>query len=316
MNSNQAKHIPLSRILSLLGFDPQKTERGGQEKKYFSPFRSEGEPSFNFNLVKNAWYDFGLSQGGNTLDFALIYVQQYGIGSNVSDALRWLEGLTGGRGVVKVKTHQPKLKLKEDKSKLELIKVTAVKNKQIRSYLVNERKIAPDLIDLYTKEIRYRNLNKDKIYFGYGMENLSGGYEIRVAFDDYSFKSAINGRDISLIKGQKPDSGKVNIFEGTTDFLSLLTLLKAKRLTADTIIMHSLSSYQRTLSYIKEKKYKLVNTFLDNNNPGKDHTDYFRRDLGKEVVNDQAYRYLPCEDVNDMLRDYVAGKVKVDSLYG
>ena len=68
--------------------------------------------------------------------------------------------------------------------------------------------------------------------------------------------------------GFKTGNGMVNIFEGMTDFLSLLTLLKTNNLAGDSILMHSLSSFPKTVDYIKGKAYSSIHTYLDNNPSG------------------------------------------------
>ena len=301
MNTDQAKRIPLADIMALMGHDVKVVERGSTEYKYLSPFRHETEPSFNVNLVKNAWYDFGLAQGGNALDFALAYVEHTGKGSSVSDALKWLDDLVGRvGGQIKIK-HQVVVPEVETPT-LELLSVSEVKSKAIFNYLENKRKLDPSLIPIYLKQVRYKNHSNGKTFFAYGIENLSGGYEIRVATDDYPFKSAVGGRDISLIPGVNTSTNSVNVFEGTTDFLSLLTMMKANRLSGDALLMHSLTSYKRALQVIKEKGYRVINLFLDNNQPGKDHTAAFKRDLEELEVNIQSELFMPYIDINEALK--------------
>lgn len=301
MNTDQAKRIALVDIMSLLGHDVKVVERGGTEHKYISPFRVEKEPSFNVNLVKNAWYDFGLAKGGNSLDFAIEYSGFIGQGDTVSSGLKWLDNLigrVGGLQNVKRATIEPEI----TESKLELLKVTEVKSKAIFNYIENIRKIDHKLIPIYLKQVRYKNRSSGKTFFAYGIENLSGGYEIRVATDDYPFKSAVNGRDISLISGSNRSTNVINVFEGTTDFLSLLTMKKTERLPNDVLIMHSLSSYKRALKIMREKGYKSVYLYLDNNDSGKNHTASFLRDLEGLEVTVQSKLFLPYTDLNEALK--------------
>jgi hypothetical protein len=300
MNSDQAKKIQLVEVMAMLGHEVKAVERNSTEYKYLSPFRTETEPSFNVNLDKNAWFDFGLAKGGNTLDFAIEYVGFIGQGGTVSSALAWLERLKG-RGGVKIMEKKP-ISTRQQQNKLELIEVSEVESRIILSYLENERKIDPELIPIYLKQVRYKNLKTDKVFFAYGIKNLSGGYEIRIATDEYSFKSAINGRDISLLLGCSSSHSVVNVFEGTSDFLSLLTMMKTTRLSGDALIMHSLSSYKRALQFIEDKQYKSVNLFLDNNKAGKDHTAAFLRDLGEDKANVQSNLFLPYMDINEALK--------------
>ncbi len=58
------------------------------------------------------------------------------------------------------------------------------------------------------------------------MENEGGGYKIRSASDQYKFKSALIKRDITVIRGRGVERKSVSVFEGMTDFLSLLVLQK------------------------------------------------------------------------------------------
>ena len=57
MNVKQAKNISLVGILQQLGCDTPEV-RGG-ELWYFSPFRKEGDRSFQVHPQKNIWMDFG-----------------------------------------------------------------------------------------------------------------------------------------------------------------------------------------------------------------------------------------------------------------
>lgn len=300
MNSKQAKEIQLSHIMSLLGYEVKKVERAGKEYKYISPFRGETEPSFNVNLVKNLWFDFGLSKGGNSLDFALTYITHYGKGSTVADALQWLEELVKHQSIGRLKK-RPKVAPVKKENSLKFISADKVRSEKVKSYLHEERKIALDLIDHYLLEIKYKNLNTKKVHCAFGMKNLSNGYEIRSASSKYKFKSSLIKKDITLVPGFTEKTTVVNLFEGMLDFLSLLTMMKTDSLFGDNIIMHSLSSYRRTTEIIKERSYQSINSFFDNNNSGKQHTKKLYEDFGR-IVSDQSNMFLPHEDINDMLK--------------
>lgn len=117
------------------------------------------------------------------------------------------------------------------------------------------------------------------------------------------YKSAFIARDITVIRGFRSGNGVVDVFEGMTDFLSLLTMMKTDGLAGDCIVMHSLSSYNKTSAFIKEKGYSAINTFLDNNRSGQEFTDKFIKDFGAKVAL-QSEMFLPYEykDVNEMLK--------------
>ena len=317
MNSHQAKQIDLPNLLSRLGHEPITIKKNGNEYWYRSPFRSEKEASFHTSYLggKWIWKDFG-DIGGTVIDFIMRYK---GLNS-VREALSCLEDIYPAnslKSTSRVKNDPVKSKNQtslfsfqqqsppqegkffSENRELEFLKAHQVKHPAIFSYLKN-RSIPDNLTERYLREVLYRNIKTGKQFFAFGMKNQSGGYEIRAATDDYKFKSALIKRDISYIKGQQENSETVNVFEGMLDFLSLLAMLNVHNLSGDSIIMHSLSSFQSSATAIKSMKFKKVNLFLDNNKAGKEHTEKFQNHFGELVVN-QSYLFEPYEDVNDAL---------------
>jgi len=304
MNSNEAKKLNLPQIMSRLGHEPISIKKGGNEYWYNSPFRNEKDASFHTSFLggKWIWNDFG-DRGGTIIDFIMRHENLY----SVSEALRFLGDLQGKIGA-KINKESPfsfqqQVSANSDFSEskeLEFLSAKQIEHPSVLSYLTDTRDINKKIVLKYLEEVKYRNLKTQKEYFAFGMKNESNGYEIRVASDKYSFKSALIRKDISLIKGFKTN-GVVNIFEGMTDFLSLLTLLKTDSIHGDTIIMHSLSSYNRTLKAIKENGYTSINTYLDNNKAGYEHTEKIKTDLG-DLVHVQSQLFLPFVDINDMLK--------------
>ena len=308
MNAAQAKQIKLTEIMAKLGYDVKVVERGRTEHKYLSPWRAEVEPSFNVNLVKNQWYDFGDGQGGNIIDFAITYLSKYGRSSRVTDALQWLEE-TMGRPSVKQSNNfsfseaQPK---KTGASRyLEFVKDNPLKSEVILKYLKN-RHISPQIARMYLRVVQYRNTSQnasDGLYFGFGQKNLSNGWEIRSASDSKKgkFKSALLVRDITVHPGSERGRRAVSVFEGMLDHLSLLEMIGVDQLRGDAIVMNALSSYNRTKAYIEEQGYTRIDLFLDNNSSGEKATAKFIEDFG-DIVFNQSLLYLPHIDLNDCLR--------------
>ena len=184
---------------------------------------------------------------------------------------------------------------------LEFIVAHEIRNPIIYRYLTNERAIPRPLIDRYIKEVHYHNKKMGKDFFAFGMENRSGGYEIRAASDDYKFKSALKNRDITFIKGSEPARKSVNIVEGMTDYLSLLAMYNTQQLAGDTVIMHSVSSYARTANIIKGMGFVWIHTFLDNDKTGYKYTQRFIEDFNDKVKN-QSSLFEPYQDLNKALK--------------
>lgn len=305
MNCEQANtSIALTDLMEVLGYQVRKKERGNTEWRYLSPFRKEADPSFYINVKDNCWFDHGEGEGSRSVvDFAIKYLQSNGKTSNVSDALNWLKSLGfGGITTKPLFTTQSKgdeTSQDDIPRDLEFIRAKPVTHPAIFQYL-NGRGIPDNLIIKYLEEVQYRNLKKNKVYFGFSMKNRGAGYEVRSASDTPVFKSALIKRDISIIKGigQRKTA---NVFEGMTDFLSLMVFLKTDALSGDSIIMHSLSSMRDTLEYINEMDYDLVNLWLDNDKSGLKMAHKLEVELAEDVLN-QSGRYSPYDDLNKALK--------------
>lgn len=318
MNSDQAKKLSLPDLLSRLGHGPVREEKGGRELWYLSPFRTEKEASFHTSFLggKWIWNDFG-DIGGTVIDFAMRYQNHH----SVKEALTWLDEVTrthhiqraGRVGEASEYAEQSTLFsfqqqghavapyfTEAQNTKLELIAVRPVSHPVILVYLTEERRIPLELTRRYLREITYHNTENGKEYFAFGMENESGGYEIRVASSKLSFKSALKARDITLIRGTAPEREIVNVFEGMTDFLSLLAMMKFENLAGDSLIMHSLTSFPRAASFIRQQAYKTINTFLDNDRPGQEGTEKFKAEFGTGVTP-QNDMYAAYSDLNEAL---------------
>lgn len=316
MNAKQAKFIPIVDIMEKLGFKVLKIERNRTEYKYLSPFRTEVFPSFNVNLVKNTWYDFGEAAGGNTLDFVVRYLQSKGQSCQVTNALEWLNRTVWNNSFEKIgeerlsissnnpiETKQEVIPTAEPERDLEFIKSTPLQSRSIINYLLS-RKISLTVASKYLVEVFYRNKKKapQKAFYGFAMKNVSGGYELRSATDnpELIFKSALIVRDITVVKGQEEGRRAVSVFEGQLDFLSLLTLLGVETLRGDAIILNALSSYDKAKTYIEQERYERIDLFLDNDVSGKKASQKFRADFA-EIVQDQSLKYAPHKDLNDAL---------------
>ncbi len=297
MNANQAKQIRLDELMARLGHKVVNRTKGGQELWYMSPFREETESSFSIHIGKNVFYDLGEAYGSGTLDFAIRYLESRGQGSSVSDALRFLSEKMGQSSLLprtlpdkpnsqSFSFGQQEKFAEGEIQKLQFLKAIPIQNRRIYEYLQG-RGINKKIADMYLKEIHYRNLEKSRDFWGFGMANLSkDGFEVRSAGDDPVFKTAFK-RDISVLEGFGENKA-VNVFEGMLDALSLLEVLKTTKLASDSIIMHSLSSFQRTCAYILAHGYTTINLFLDNNKSGINSTKRFF--AIQEPVTDQKIR--------------------------
>lgn len=315
MNANQANNLDLPDLLSRLGHQPIEIKKNGAELWYRSPFREEKDASFHISKGHTwpwVWNDFA-DEGGTVMDFVMRYQGH----RSFKKALAFLDGLYKGNSffitssrVGESSTNQLNLfsfhgqtaakppKIFENGG-LEFISASSIENSLIHHYL-EQRQIPKKLADRYLLEVKYRNKSKNRVYFAFGMENRSGGFEIRAASDEYKFKSALKIRDITVITGAQSKCDAVNVFEGMTDFLSFLVLKQQEAPIEDCIILHSLSSFSRAVLHIEQHAYATIYTYLDNNSSGLEYTEKFVIRFGDRATA-QNTLFSPHIDLNDAL---------------
>jgi 5S rRNA maturation endonuclease (ribonuclease M5) len=301
VNSQQAKQLDFPDLLARLGHEPIKSAKAGRELWYRSPFRTEKTASFHTSYLggKWIWKDFG-DEGGNVIDFVMRYEN-----CDFKHALSFLRNLYQGslfdqtriKGQGAFSSHQQELEIEEDRA-LDFLDAHPIQNPVILDYLSKERRIPPSIAKMYLLEVKYRNTIKEKLFFAFGMLNESGGYEIRSASDRYKFKSALLKRDISVVQGREPELKSVSIFEGMTDFLSLLVLRSVNQLEEDAIVMHSVSSFKRTVQFVEEQGYEQVFSFLDNDETGEKYRKKLRELLPNIQLHFNNQYYQGHKDLN------------------
>jgi hypothetical protein len=290
MNINQAQQIPLATLLARLGYTPVKIYKGGIELAFRSPFRQETTASFFVNVHKNVWNDFGDS-GGTVLDFVMRYRS-----TDVRGALNYLETFFDNSfTAIEAQIRDPSVKdaLKSETLVLEQIKPFGT-SPSLTDYIVQQRKINSVVANQYLKEIYFKNMESGKHYFAAAFGNDSGGFEIRNAF----FKSSINGKDITFLKGKNSES--IAIFEGFIDFLSFLTLRKLRQLETDVLVLNSIAFKEKTVNLIKAHNYTSTEMWLNNDKAGKETLHFFIENTECAVVP-QNHFYLDFNDINEFL---------------
>ena len=325
MNIEQANNLDFPDVMSRLGYEPVKIMKGGKDLWYLSPLRKEKTPSFHVrhgHTYTWVWHDF--AHGGTTLVQFICEHEN----CDTKAALKFLREMypdwsnrVGGRSSQKQNANQPSFSFPKNKTAeppifhnkdeglrdLEFIQALPLTSKTVLSYLEG-RRIAADVAQKYFTLVQYRHKTKrpQKVYFGFGVQNESGGYEIRSASDEQVFKAPLIARDITVVKGTDQNRG-LNIFEGMMDFVSLLMMIGTDHLVGDVIILHGLQSYGRAKAYIEKNEYGSIHLFLDNDESGRKTTEKFIEDFGDRVIN-QSHTYVPYKDINEAL---VAGHTPI-----
>lgn len=282
VNSNdltidELKHIDLVDYLASLGYQPAKIK--GNDFWYSSPLRQERTPSFKINRTLNRWYDFGLGQGGNFIDFALAHQ-----GCTLGELLSGLKKHNQNLPRPQVATSPPP----SNPSNIVILEQKPLRADALIRYL-QDRRIAWSVADQYCKEIHYRI--GDQNYFAIGFPNKSGGFELRNRFS----KISSSPKDISLLTG---NNSEVLVFEGFMDFLSFRTLhSQPGESQQDFLILNSVSLFARAQELLIP--YKRVGLYLDQDEAGRNLT---RKALAIDAKYvDQSGLYAKYKDLNQWM---------------
>ncbi len=229
MRAKEARDIPISEFLENSGIKPMKFTKSGRELWYSSPIRDgDTNPSFKVDTVKNLWFDFGLSRGGNIIDLVCELTH-----STVKEALAILDrsGVHGSVNYAEYTTtplprrSSAQTSLLDEKNKaageieqgaFEILSVSEIHNPRLIDYL-RFRKIDLDIAKSYLKEIHYRPVDGVNSFYALGFPS-GDGFEVR----SRSFKGSVGvHKEISTLNLGNGKS--LSIFEGFMDFLAFLS---------------------------------------------------------------------------------------------
>jgi hypothetical protein len=274
---DQVREMDLVLYLASLGFEPEKI-RGG-DYWYLSPLRSEKTASFKVNRKINRWYDHGSGQGGNLIDFALLYHD-----CTIGELLQSFNGHFSIRQPAGTKLLNGGA---QDTAARVIIKeVRALQSLVLIRYL-QSRKIPMKTAEQFCKEVDFEL--KGKAYYSIGFANDGGGYELRNAF----CKNSSSPKAITTLKNGAP---RLAVLEGFFDFLSLAVILTPSEFIKwDYCVLNSLSFFEKTTPVFE--KYSSIHLFLDNDTAGQNCS---RIALASDPkYRDESPLYKNYKDVNE-----------------
>lgn len=282
----EARKIDMVDYLSSLSFRPIKTK--GDDYWYISPFRQERTPSFKINRRSNIWYDHGSGEGGNIIDFGILY--------HHVDVREFLELLSRDYRQ-NVFSFHPSLKKESNigpiagekenstDSKIIITATRQLSNLRLLHYL-NERAIAPDLASRFCQEVDF-NLYK-KLHTAIGFPNGKGGYELRNSY----FKGSSSPKTFRFFDNGKKE---LQVFEGFFDFLSWLSHFKNEQLSSNFLVLNSLSFFQRAKQTMEA--HHNIGLWLDRGSAGQACT--VQAIKSHSAYEDKSSLYDGFDDLND-----------------
>ncbi len=275
LSISEAKEIDMVDYLSKLGYKPAKIR--GNDYWYLSPLRDEKMPSFKISRKLNRWYDHGLGNGGNLVDFAILYHS-----CTISELLKSLDD---NLALQKPIFRQPQTE-NEPENRIKIVGDAILSSSALLRYLI-QRRIPINIADQYLREVRYKL--KDKIYYGIGFKNDLGGFEIRNPY----FKGSSSPKGITTItKG----ADEVIVFEGFTDFLSFKSIHQNERDDRfDFVVLNSISFFEIARPFME--KHAVIRLYLDRDTAGQNCSRYALSLSNK--YKDESSLYQHHKDFND-----------------
>ncbi len=260
--------------------------RRGDEYWYLAPYREERTASFQVNVRKEIWHDFGTGQGGDIFNLAGEFI---GSGDFKAQA-RFITETWGGLAPEHKTVSRTDGNDREDIIKKESftnVRFGPLYNRVLLRYLA-ERGISSDVAVPNCREVRYTLHGKR--YFAIGFRNVSDGYELRNRF----FKASLSPKDISLMDN---GSDTCNLFEGFIDCLSWLEL--GLGYGDDYLVLNSVSLLERSFPILD--RYERINCYLDRDEAGRRTLEALRKRYADKLV-DCSSLYKGYKDLNEYLQ--------------
>ncbi|WMC07153.1 toprim domain-containing protein [Elizabethkingia anophelis] len=321
MTCKQLNSIDLEEILVQLGHFP--TKQNEKESWYINPFSFETKASFKLNKSHNCWYLFSEGIGGNNIDFVKKYY-----GYSVKEVLVWASAQLFSSFPYQTNNdhHLPENKLPMlnptrkvesgllpqsyyTKSNYKIQKILNLENKNLKKYL-KERGLSAKVYP-YIREVHF-SMNNKQLY-ALGLENLSGGLELRNSF----YKGCVFKKDISFLSIGNVDEGinsetdshreyvqrnnnknnyrNVSVFEGMMDMFSFIELQKSY--VGDLLVLNSVALLGKAKEYLKS--YSNISLFLDNDSAGLKSKTELQTSFPDAI--DYGHLYSGHKDLNDFL---------------
>ena len=237
----------ISNSLSLLDYFLHLEKRGEVKfdrkigREYY--FKTDHN---KFSVSDNGYYDFKTGEGGQIIKAIMKF-------ENIdwTNALEFVKNFNQNIMLYGYSKNEQTNLLKEE-SKSSTIHITnslVPNNEKLISYFEG-RGISKQILVDHTKQIHYEIAGKN--FFGIGIENISGGFEIRNSL----MKSKVGKNNISEIIGEK---NEVIVFEGMTDMLSFAQLLKVnnQKNNRTLITLNSITNLDQFLNKYSDYKGKI-----------------------------------------------------------
>ena len=259
-----------------------------------SPFRDERTPSFHILPNGYAWKDFGDGSGGGVIDL----VMRLENCSRETAIGRLRQIREQGTMFTAIPPSRERLPL-ERRPALSVYSAGPVRSGELIEYAAS-RGISREIFSAYCCEVTMRSGRRFYPYIGF--PNSDGGYVLRSHQGKRCTSAFPTFISTEGVLCSSPSSGRVAVFEGFFDFLSLLQLCGRTVPDCDVCVLNSVTNLDKALPFILSHGY--VETYLDNDEAGRKATERIRAGVLARTgrMDDMACHYSGFNDVNDYLK--------------
>lgn len=210
---------------------------GMQGDRYIFREYFKEQPTISLNQ-NGGWYDWETKEKGGIVQ-AVVKFERY---------KNWLEGALYLQ--YKLKEHQEAEKLIKDKKKTVISSTSVV----FKNYLeiFKEKGISERLVKKHLAQVRYK-LENGKIYYGVGLKNNSGGYNL----ENGKFKTDVGASDITTFTYDNENKNML-VFDTYEQYLLYLAKLDVDRTREDVIILNHSRNWEKALTYLENHHFEKV----------------------------------------------------------
>ena len=219
-----------------------------------SPFRDERTPSFHILANGYAWKDFGDGSGGGVIDLVM-RLENCGRETAIGRLRQIREQGTVFTAIPPRRERQPL----ERRPALSVYSSGPVRSGELIEYAAS-RGISREIFSAYCCEVTMRSGRRFYPYIGF--PNSDGGYVLRSHQGKRCTSAFPTFISTEGVLCSSPSSGRVAVFEGFFDFLSLLQLCGRTVPDCDVCVLNSVTNLDKALPFILSHGY--VETYLDN----------------------------------------------------
>ena len=212
-----------------------------------SPFRDERTPSFHILANGYAWKDFGDGSGGGVIDLVM-RLENCGRETAIGRLRQIREQ---GTVFTAIPPRRERLPL-ERRPVLSVYSAGPVLSGELIEYAAS-RGISREIFSAYCCEVTMRSGRRFYPYIGF--PNSDGGYVLRSHQGKRCTSAFPTFISTEGVLCSSPSSGRVAVFEGFFDFLSLLQLCGRTVPDCDVCVLNSVTNLDKALPFILSHGY-------------------------------------------------------------